>query len=141
MQQIALSFHYRYFVGASRSIELQSRVSFRLDRMLFGRFTHPVAVARNASGHLLLSARSIDAQSVAEDRDVVVMSERLIAWHAGTSFQVASTPTTTSVFLDPYSLYRVRQRDPQGRMVVDVTPVKASLHGAFRYALKAMSPF
>lgn len=137
----AVVFHYRYFVGASRNVELQSRISFRLDRMLFGRFTYPVAVARDGPGYLLLSARSIDPQAVANDRDEAVMPERLVAWHASTQFQVESKPTMAAVFFDPYSLYRERSRQPGGRMVVDVTPVKASLHGAFRYALKALSPF
>jgi hypothetical protein len=136
----AVVFQYRHFVGASRRVRLHSRFSLRLDTMLFGRFNFAIAVAEDEPGHLLLGTRSVSPQAVADDQGDAVMVERLIAWHAGTPFQVVNTPKVASLFFDPYSLKRMRGQAP-GRMVVDVTPVPAALHGAFRYALKAMSPF
>jgi hypothetical protein len=136
----AVVFHYRNFVGASQQVNLRSLVSFRLDTMLFGRFTFAVAVATEQPGHLLLEARSLSAEAVTNDNIHTAMPERLVAWHANTAFQVASAQTLGSVYLDPFALARVKDMQPRGRMLVDTTPVRSFFYGSFRYALRVLSP-
>lgn len=136
----AVVFHYRNFVGASQQVNLRSLVSFRLDTMLFGRFTFAVAVAAEQPGHLLLEAMSLSAEAVAKDNIHTAMPERLVAWHANTAFQVASAQTLGSVYLDPFALARVKEMQPRGRMLVDTTPVRSFFYGTFRYALRVLSP-
>lgn len=135
-------FDYRYFVGASKHIKLYSRISFRFDTLLFGRFIFAMAEApADRSAHLLLAVESLDLDSVRDNSTDTAMIERVVAWQARTCFQATITPKMSSVYLDPFSLFRITERDQApGRVLVDTRPVKVGFFGIFRYALRALSP-
>ena len=138
----AVVFHYRYFIGASKSIKLRSMVSLRINTMLVGRMTFPIAVCdRQQGAHLLLAVRSLDPMDVRDNLATSALIERLVAWNAHVAFQAQLTEKMSSLYLDPFSLTKYTSRQPFGRMIVDTRYVTAKFYGIFRYALRAMSPF
>lgn len=134
-------FHYRNFFGASENIKLKTTISLRLPTLLLGRFVFHSACCTDGPGRLLL----VTSGQVVEDQNTIDSTplDRLIAYSKHTRFKVDSERTIRSVFMDGYTIVRVKEAGrPSGLMLVEAISSKRSmLTGSLRFVKTMLLPF
>jgi len=134
-------FHYRNFFGASDNIKLKTTISLRLPTLLLGRFVFHSAYCTDGPGKLLL----ITNGQVVEDQSMIDSTtlDRLIAYNKHTRFKVDSERTIRSVFMDGYTIVRLKEEGrPPGLMLVEaISSSHSMLSGSLRFVKSLLMPF
>lgn len=134
-------FDYRNFFGASENVKLRTTISLRLSTLLLGRFVFHSAYCSEGPGRLLLVVNG----QVVKDQAAIDSTplDRLIAFSKHTRFRVDSERTMRSVFMDGYTIVRVREEgQPAGLMLVEAIGSERSLmSGSLRFIKTLLLPF
>lgn len=134
-------FDYRNFFGASENIQLKTTISLRLSTLLLGRFVFHSARCTDGSGRLLLVTNG----QVVKDQSSIDSTplDRLIAFSKHTRFRVDSERTMRSVFMDGYTIVRVKEPGSSfGLVLVEAIGSHRSLiSGSIRFVKMLLLPF
>jgi len=133
-------FHYANFFGASDNVRLKTTISLRLATILLGRFVFHSAVCTEGDGRLLLTAKGTVSDEAKTDSTTL---NRLIAWNKHTRFRVSSKGTIKAVFLDGYTIMRMKEEGkPSGLIVVEaIGDGGKKIIGAVRFIRTLLLPF